>query len=164
MAEESLNGAWGLADDVMSQIGEDADVRHNRYLLARMGNETVAIPDHKIFEVVDEPKVTPWLREKAVVGVFALRGDIYTLTDPLLDGEIRRIAVIVDLPGRFVAVACDKMVGVEHIADDEWEDLDSPSYAWARRLWKRGDTPTVQLDPEVYLELLSDPAGKESHT
>ncbi len=159
MAEVDLSN-WGLADDLLDRIGVGAG--EAKYLLAEVADEVVAVPDAKILEVVDRPKVTPWLVDRTIVGVFALRGDIYTLTDPIRAGQRRRIAIVAAVEGRLAAIACDRMVGVETVPDTDWEDLDHSRYPWAQRFWKRGRQATVLLDPDFYLDTIDTAIKKET--
>ena len=69
--EDVKLSAWGLADDLIKQA--DQGPRMIKHLFGRVGDEALAIADHCIREVVDRPKVSPWLRDQRVVGVFALR-------------------------------------------------------------------------------------------
>jgi len=159
MSGVDLGGAWGLADDLLERLQDN--VRETKYLLAAVGNEVVAIPDVQILEVVDRPRVSRWLTDPLVVGTFALRGDIYTLTDPLESGTVREVAVVLYHGDRYVAIACDRMVGVETIADQDWEEFESPRFDWARRVWLGTDPAAVLLEPDSYLSALAS-GRKES--
>lgn len=153
MTAADLSAPWGLADELLERLRNEA--REIKYLLAAVGEEVVAIPDFRILEVVDRPRLSRWLYDPIVVGTFALRGDIYTLTDPLQSGQARDIAVVLYHESRYVAVACDRMLGVETIADADWEEFESPQFEWARRVWLGSDPAVVLLEPESYLGALS---------
>ncbi|RMF18242.1 MAG: chemotaxis protein CheW [Candidatus Dadabacteria bacterium] len=151
MADFELS-SWGFADDSLNdEAVVDLRVKH---LVARVGDQTIAIADRDIREVVDRPKVAPWLRDDWIAGVFALRGDIYTLTDPLGQGVPRRVAVAIEAEGRYLAVGVDQMVGVRFLEQESWQDLGDTPLIWARRVCLEDETPLIELPVSGYLEAI----------
>lgn len=142
--------AWGLADDLLETV--DKGLRSLKYLLGNVEGEALAIADIHIREVVDRPKISPWLKDNRVVGVFALRGDIYTLTDPLGLAKARRIAVVLEIPERFVAVGLDEMTGVQTIVENLWTEFESSKLPWAKRFWDDGKRTNIELNATMYSE------------
>lgn len=148
--EEVKLSAWGLADDLIANQPQGPKVV--KYLFGRIGHEAVAIADRSIREVVDRPKVSPWLRDPRVVGVFALRGDIYTLTDPLGQGVARRIAVVLEHSERYIAVGLDEMTGVDSVSEALWKEFESTQLPWAKRIWNNGSRSNIELSAAMYIE------------
>jgi len=169
MSDDALNQNWGLADDLLEQLEAEVEARKRteqaasvdisrRYLFAHVGPELIAIDDAHIREVVDRPKLTPWVQDRLVVGIFALRGEIVALLDPLARGERRPLAVVLDVGGREAALGIDGIAGVEYAAESEWEEIESNRLSWARLIQKgrKGKLKAaLRLHPAQFLTVMS---------
>lgn len=159
-AKELLKAGWGLADDLLATIA--APPRDRRCLVVEIGEERFAVPHEDVREVVDRPLVSPWLRDPWVIGVFALRGQICTLLDPLGEGRTRRTAVVLAREGRALALGVDGLAGVQTFAGDGWKDFDGGRFEWARRLFAGETRATLWFDVDRMLETLDRMSDKET--
>lgn len=158
-AGKLLKAGWGLADDLLVEV--DQGPRERRCLVVVAGAERFALPHESVREIVDRPKVSPWLPGDWVVGVLALRGDICTMIDPLGEGTARRTAVVLDVPGRRAALGVDALAGVHVFAEADWKDFDDGRFDWTRRIHAGAGRATLWLDPERMLATLDRLSTKE---
>lgn len=159
-AGKLLKAGWGLADDLLEMV--DKGPTERRCLVVVVGSERFAVPHEMVREIVDGPKVAPWLPGNWVVGVLALRGEICTLIDPVGAGAPRRIAVLLERPGRRVALAVDDLAGVHTFAEADWKDFEDGRFDWARRIHAGTGKATLWLDPDLMLATLDRRNTKET--
>lgn len=128
------------------------------YLIARVADETVALPCSDIGSVVEVEEISPVPRVPShVAGLFALRSRVLTVIDTRASLELGTIAredvmtaVIVDCDGHSYALLVDEVEDViEAAAPDSCPALLSAS-------WRRVSKGTIRRGEEAIL--LIDPA------
>lgn len=157
-----LKEAWGLAEDLLASLEASPAAVERKYLVIQAGDQQIGIPESDIRVVVDTPAVSAWLSGDWLVGVFALRGDICALTDPLLQRTARRLAIVLERPGRHVAVGADAIVGSERLFDGDWKDVSGAALPWVSRMYKGRRRAILLLDPGHYLAAPGLAGGKET--
>ncbi|WP_294392780.1 chemotaxis protein CheW [uncultured Sphingomonas sp.] len=128
------------------------------YLIARIADETIALPAEQIGSVVEVEDIAPIPRVPPhVAGLFALRSRVLTVIDTraaLNLGSIARAgamtAVIVESEGHSYALLVDMVEDVIEAAAPE------PCPALLGAAWRRAARGTIRRDEQAIL--LVDPA------
>ena len=127
------------------------------YLIARIAEETVALPATEIGSVVEIDQISPVPRVPShVAGLFALRSRVLTVIDTraslelgAIDREAQATAVIVECEGHSYALLVDEVEDV--IEADQPESCPALLGASWRRAAKgtirRGDDAILLIDP-----------------
>ena len=127
------------------------------YLIARIAEETVALPATEIGSVVEIDQISPVPRVPShVAGLFALRSRVLTVIDTraslelgAIDREGQATAVIVECEGHSYALLVDEVEDV--IEADQPESCPALLGASWRRAAKgtirRGDDAILLIDP-----------------
>lgn len=143
--------SYGFREELL----EELSALTLRVLVAEADEELLAIPEPRVRAIHYEPRTIPWIVENPVVAVFMVRGEAYALTDPLLRGKARRIAIALNQRERFVAVGVDRLLGVWEGEQPRRQELRGARYPWAQESLVLPQGPALFLDPESYLNLLS---------
>jgi purine-binding chemotaxis protein CheW len=127
------------------------------YLIARIADETVALPAGEIGSVVEVDQVAPVPRVPPhVAGLFALRSRVLTVIDTrtslelgAVDRDAQATAVIVECEGHSYALLVDEVEDVIEAGQPESCPALLPA-SWrraARGTIRRGDDAILLIDP-----------------
>lgn len=128
------------------------------YLIARIADETVALPAREIGSVVEVDQIAPVPRVPPhVAGLFALRSRVLTVIDTraslelgAIDSESQATAVIVESEGHSYALLVDEVEDVIEAGQPE----SCPALLSAS--WRRASKGTIRRGEDAIL--LIDPA------
>lgn len=128
------------------------------YLIARIADETVALPAREIGSVVEVDQIAPVPRVPPhVAGLFALRSRVLTVIDTraslelgAIDSESHATAVIVESEGHSYALLVDEVEDVIEAGQPE----SCPALLSAS--WRRASKGTIRRGEDAIL--LIDPA------
>jgi len=128
------------------------------YLIARIDEETIALPATEIGSVVEVDQIAPVPRVPShVAGLFALRSRVLTVIDTraslelgAIDRDVQATAVIVECEGHSYALLVDEVEDVIEAGPPE------PCPALLSASWRRAAKGTIRHGDDAIL--LIDPA------
>lgn len=143
--------AFGFREEILKELEE----LHFKVILAQVDEELIAFPETQIREIIHEPPAIPWIRRSPVVGVFMIRSSAVALTDPLFRGKARRIALLLAVKHRFIAVGVDRLEGVWEGSKERTRELPGARYPWVQEFLMLPHGPALLLESERYLRTLT---------
>lgn len=142
--------SWGLKEEFLKEWEE----REKKVVVTRLKETLLAIPLWRIREIVRSPQITPFLLQSPLAGVFSLRGEIYAFVDPFFEKKIYPVALLLDIPKRFLSIGVDQILSFQTLTSPPRKRR-FPRAKWAKEMVKVEEGPALLFSVESFLEELT---------